>query len=255
MLTRSDLQEKVGVTRKMLRIYEEQGLLQPKIMPNGRAVYDESAVERTKFIVALRDVGISLPVIHRLLDPVTCLDGFLLGTVSAKLSRTARQALAAIDLIEAHSKKATSEVFKTSYGDFWCVGIEDEVKKDAVVGFVSSSMETFREAGFDVTSLAVSYTDDREDKVRVRAFKPCATDHQTKDTTYRKYFLPEKTYFAIRTQGFYGNYHCFDGEYEKIEKVRNTTSAKHTDDTTIEVYTKYPINAAPGQAFEALILA
>jgi len=59
-----------GLTPRSVRYYEEQGLLRPAARSEGDyRLYDESDVERLKFIKSLRDVaGFSIAEIEQLLE-------------------------------------------------------------------------------------------------------------------------------------------------------------------------------------------
>ncbi|MEO3749423.1 MerR family transcriptional regulator [Streptomyces sp. B6B3] len=64
------LAEATGVSRRLLRYYEEQGLLRPRRLPNGYREYaatDVSAVRRIRVLLA---AGLPTAVIAQLLDCV-----------------------------------------------------------------------------------------------------------------------------------------------------------------------------------------
>lgn len=62
--------EQVGLTTRAIRYYEEQGLLEPAARSEGDyRLYDQSDVERLRFIRGLRDdAGFSLGHIRQLLE-------------------------------------------------------------------------------------------------------------------------------------------------------------------------------------------
>lgn len=64
------LAETTGVSRRLLRYYEEQGLLRPVRMPNGYREYDGSHVDTVRRIRTLLDAGLPTAIIGRLLDCV-----------------------------------------------------------------------------------------------------------------------------------------------------------------------------------------
>jgi DNA-binding transcriptional MerR regulator len=66
-----ELSQRTGATRRLLRYYEDQGLIAPTRSGNGYREYDERHVDRVVQIRALLDVGLPTRVIKTLLP---CLD-------------------------------------------------------------------------------------------------------------------------------------------------------------------------------------
>jgi DNA-binding transcriptional MerR regulator len=66
-----ELSERTGTSRRLLRYYEEQGLLLPRRYPNGYREYEESNVDRVMQIMGLLDVGLPTRIIKQILP---CLD-------------------------------------------------------------------------------------------------------------------------------------------------------------------------------------
>ncbi|MBB4915037.1 MerR family transcriptional regulator [Streptosporangium saharense] len=66
-----ELSERTGTPRRLLRYYEEQGLLLPERHPNGYRVYDERLVDRVMQIRGLLDAGLPTRIIRQILP---CLD-------------------------------------------------------------------------------------------------------------------------------------------------------------------------------------
>ncbi|GAA4628914.1 MerR family transcriptional regulator [Actinoallomurus vinaceus] len=64
------LAERTGVSRRLLRYYEEQGLLRPVRLANGYREYGEADVEAVRHIRALLAAGLPTAVIARLLHCV-----------------------------------------------------------------------------------------------------------------------------------------------------------------------------------------
>ena len=61
--------EKSGISRKMIRYYEQIGLLPPaRRSESGYRYYDEAAIRRLQFIRRARDMGFSLERIDQLLS-------------------------------------------------------------------------------------------------------------------------------------------------------------------------------------------
>ncbi|MEV0646723.1 MerR family transcriptional regulator [Phytomonospora sp. NPDC050363] len=65
-----ELARRTGVAVRLLRYYEQQGLLSPRRLPSGYRVYDEGAVERVGRIRVLLAAGLSTCVIARVLPCV-----------------------------------------------------------------------------------------------------------------------------------------------------------------------------------------
>lgn len=66
-----ELSRATGVSPRLLRYYEEQGLLVPQRDSNGYRIYGESAPARVARIRELLDAGLSTNVIHDLLPCTT----------------------------------------------------------------------------------------------------------------------------------------------------------------------------------------
>lgn len=64
------LSRRSGVSRRLLRYYEEQGLLRPLRLANGYREYSESDIASVRHIRALLAAGLPTAVIARLLDCV-----------------------------------------------------------------------------------------------------------------------------------------------------------------------------------------
>jgi len=57
----SDLARKLGITARTIRLYEEMGLVDPpKRTDGGIRVYDHDDVKRFKFILKVKELGLSL---------------------------------------------------------------------------------------------------------------------------------------------------------------------------------------------------
>jgi len=66
-----ELADRTGVSRRLLRYYEEQGLLAPSRADNGYREYGESHVDVVRQIAGLLDAGLPTRIIEQLLP---CLD-------------------------------------------------------------------------------------------------------------------------------------------------------------------------------------
>ena len=62
------VEELVGITRKNIRFYEEQGLIHPRRAENGYREYEQEDVHRLMQIKLLRKLGVSIEEIRRLFD-------------------------------------------------------------------------------------------------------------------------------------------------------------------------------------------
>ncbi|MCT2591607.1 MerR family transcriptional regulator [Streptomyces sp. N2-109] len=59
-----ELSRRTGVSSRLLRYYEEQGLLVPERGPNGYREYDEESVVAVRQVRALLEAGLSTEVIR-----------------------------------------------------------------------------------------------------------------------------------------------------------------------------------------------
>ncbi|MFD1936365.1 MULTISPECIES: MerR family transcriptional regulator [Nonomuraea] len=66
-----ELSDRTGTPRRLLRYYEEQGLINPSRCQNGYRAYDESLVDRVMQIRGLLDAGLPTRLIKQILP---CLD-------------------------------------------------------------------------------------------------------------------------------------------------------------------------------------
>ena len=62
-----ELSERTGTPRRLLRYYEEQGLIVADRLPNGYRVYDESNLDRVAQIRGLLDAGLPTRIIKQIL--------------------------------------------------------------------------------------------------------------------------------------------------------------------------------------------
>jgi DNA-binding transcriptional MerR regulator len=68
------VEELVGITRKNIRFYEDQGLLSPRRADNGYREYHEEEIKRLKQIKILRKLSIPIEEIKRVFDGECSLD-------------------------------------------------------------------------------------------------------------------------------------------------------------------------------------
>jgi DNA-binding transcriptional MerR regulator len=98
-----ELSRRTGVNGRLLRYYEEQGLLHPGRLPSGYRVYGDSDVEEVRRIRALLTAGLSTSVIARVLPCVSTDGGLLAPTcpqLRAELTDECRRISTAIDELE-----------------------------------------------------------------------------------------------------------------------------------------------------------
>ncbi|MGC7098357.1 MerR family transcriptional regulator [Amycolatopsis lurida] len=75
----SELARRTGVSQRLLRYYEEQGLLRPQRLPSGYRVYDESDVTTVEHIRNLLAAGLSTTTIADLLPCMGSAGGQLIA--------------------------------------------------------------------------------------------------------------------------------------------------------------------------------
>lgn len=68
LLTRGQLSKQLGITTEAVRFYEQQSLITPQRAENGYRLYDQNCIDRMKFILHAKEVGLSLQDIHELLS-------------------------------------------------------------------------------------------------------------------------------------------------------------------------------------------
>lgn len=66
--TRGQLAKQFGITAEAIRFYEQQDLLEPQRAENGYRQYDHDCVNKLKFILHAKELGLSLGDIHELLS-------------------------------------------------------------------------------------------------------------------------------------------------------------------------------------------
>lgn len=98
-LSASEAAERLGVTTKALRLYEQRGLVTPGRTAAGYRAYGPDEMLRASEIVALRALGLSLAQVARVLegDPQSLESA--LGAHEASLERKIRELVGSIDKI------------------------------------------------------------------------------------------------------------------------------------------------------------
>jgi DNA-binding transcriptional MerR regulator len=98
-----ELSRRTGVNERLLRYYEEQGLLQPSRLPSGYRIYADADVETVRRIRSLLAAGLTTGVIATVLPCVSADGGFLAPTcpeLRADLGEECRRIGAAIEELE-----------------------------------------------------------------------------------------------------------------------------------------------------------
>ncbi len=67
-LTRGQLAKQLSITTEAIRFYEQQGLIEPLRANNGYRQYDQHCIDKLKFILHAKKVGLSLGDIQELLS-------------------------------------------------------------------------------------------------------------------------------------------------------------------------------------------
>jgi len=67
-ITRGQLAKQLDLTTEAIRFYEKQGLIEPERASNGYRLYDQNCIDRLKFILHAKDVGLALSDINELLS-------------------------------------------------------------------------------------------------------------------------------------------------------------------------------------------
>ncbi|MER7398088.1 MerR family transcriptional regulator [Streptomyces sp. NPDC000151] len=82
-----EMVRRTGVHERLLRYYEQQGLLAPRRLPSGYRVYDEADVETVRRIRCLLAAGLTTSLIAEVLPCVRTDDGRLLPTCPDLVAR------------------------------------------------------------------------------------------------------------------------------------------------------------------------
>ena len=80
-----ELARRTGVPARMLRYYEEQGLISPRRLGNGYREYDEYLVDRVRKVRGLLDAGIPTRIIGDMLPCLHETDGTLVADPDPEL--------------------------------------------------------------------------------------------------------------------------------------------------------------------------
>jgi DNA-binding transcriptional MerR regulator len=86
-----EVSERTGIPTRMLRYYEEQGLLASSRTPNGYRAYDDAAVDRALRVRGMIQSGLSTRVVRVILD----IEGLCEGEAVLECSREFAQQMAA----------------------------------------------------------------------------------------------------------------------------------------------------------------
>ncbi|UTH75803.1 MerR family transcriptional regulator [Chromobacterium sp. IIBBL 290-4] len=89
-----ELSQRCGISIRMLRYYEQHGVLAPRRTASGYREYEPGAEETLRRIALLREAGLTLETVRELLP---CLQSRGHFTPCDKLSRILREELSALD--------------------------------------------------------------------------------------------------------------------------------------------------------------
>ncbi|MFC4014845.1 MerR family transcriptional regulator [Nonomuraea purpurea] len=114
-----DLARETGVSRRLLRYYEEQGLLRPERLPNGYREYGEPDVAAVRHIRAMLAAGLPTAVIARLLECVHDVGDLMVvsscPTMLSSLRRERRRITESIERLRA-TQQALDTLLDTALG-------------------------------------------------------------------------------------------------------------------------------------------
>ncbi|MBL1066578.1 MerR family transcriptional regulator [Streptomyces sp. 7-21] len=85
-----ELSRRTGVSTRVLRYYEQQGLLHPRRRPSGYREFDESDVDTVRRVRMLLAAGLGTELIRRVL-PCMADDGVILAPTCEDMARDLRR--------------------------------------------------------------------------------------------------------------------------------------------------------------------
>ncbi len=163
-----------GVTSRTLRHYDEIGLLPARRGRNGYRAYDQADLVRLQRVLMLRDLGLGLPEIARVLagqtDDVAALREHLvhLRAERDRIDRQLRSVRRTLEAMDKEEQMATADMFDgfdhTQYkqeveqrwgeqayaeSDGWWAGLGDDGRRDflAESDAIATAWATLRQAG------------------------------------------------------------------------------------------------------------
>ena len=254
MITRAQFQSKTGLTRKALRIYEEKGLLKPEVFSNQHAAFSESALKSALLIKSLRRAGVPIKRIESLLLPKNHQDGNELQRLQDTLNEFSRDTFEALALLEEFSRRSDQKVQKQRHGGYWAYGKEADLRKSEVAEFVTEFAASANDLGQDISKLAARYNHETHDNVHVTCFIESDAAVPKLQNNYQRFYIPEEIFYAVKAQGVAGQYRCFEGSYARLATARMKETGTQKPDSSIEIYTNYPLTPTAGRTFDALLL-
>jgi DNA-binding transcriptional MerR regulator len=115
-----ELAERTGASRRLLRYYEEQGLIRPSRRANGYRDYDEQLVDRVRQIRGLLAAGLPTRIIKLMLPCLSDAPGLRCPIATAewvaRLERERDQLAARVEEL-ARNRDAMTEYIKGMYAD------------------------------------------------------------------------------------------------------------------------------------------
>jgi DNA-binding transcriptional MerR regulator len=255
MITRSQLQQLSGLSRKALRHYEERGLLVPsaEVGISQTAMFESTSVELAHKIKAFRSAGLSVDQIKKTVNGRHAVNFETVFELKKQLNETKTGAIEALNILYAMERRLETEVSERIFGDIWAVGSEMEVSLVDVCPYVQYVAKSLAHEYDPKLPIIAQYFSPIDGKVKVRCMQERSRDRFQNSVDHRTYFIPKKNYLSVIHHGLHGDYFGFQREYDKIERFRSTSSPKQTD-SSIEVYQSYFTNCENASEFKTLIL-
>ena len=251
--SRSQFYERVGLSRKALRIYEGKGLLSPVITSNDRAFFSEPDVARATLIKKLRGAGVAIDQIENLLasgSENVADAGVLIRSEILNRINVANAALREMDHYIKHVKHQPEWV---RFGGFWAYGRGCHLKKNNVTDFVRNfarDVETLQKKN----KIIAFYSNEKNSSVDLACYVEDLDKSDFSTLNLRKNFLTQEARCALKTKGFVGEYECFDKDYEVLVEFRGACpNLKLRNQASIEIYHDYP-TSSNRSVFDAQIL-
>jgi len=178
MLSIGEIAQSTGVSRRMLRHWEDEGLLTPVVIDpvTGYRRYQDSQLGRVRAITELRALGFGLAEIGQLLDPQlgqSTLESLLSHQVDA-LQRQITEASTRLvlvqqrlDTIQSKSTEITMKLSLTALPALEIWGLSSAVLDETEIGHAVT--ELYRRLPQSGDEIALLYDGTRDDRITVTA--------------------------------------------------------------------------------------